>query len=169
MHFVKMQGAGNDYIFIDTAEVMADPGELARTMSDRHFGVGGDGLVLILPSETADACMRMFNADGSEAGMCGNAIRCVAKYLFDRGRTGSELTIQTAAGPRRITLTIDPSGRTATGATVDMGEPAFNAPDIPMTGPHRQVLARNWTSPAENSTLPPPPWAIPTVWSLSRM
>jgi hypothetical protein len=87
MRFTKMHGAGNDYVYVDCfhERMPDDPGELARRVSDRHFGIGGDGLVLICPAESADARMRMFNADGSEAEMCGNAIRCVAKYVYERG------------------------------------------------------------------------------------
>ena len=84
MHFTKMQGLGNDYIYVNGfAERVADPAMLAQKVADRHFGIGGDGLILILPSDKADVRMRMFNADGSEAEMCGNGIRCVAKYAFD--------------------------------------------------------------------------------------
>ncbi|MGE5550767.1 MAG: diaminopimelate epimerase [Bacteroidota bacterium] len=140
MRFVKMHGAGNDYVFVDSLTDPGDPAELARRISDRHFGVGGDGLVLILPSAAADARMRMFNADGSEAGMCGNAIRCVAKYLFDRGRVGREPVIETGAGLRHLTMQVDEARGIAVGATVDMGEPSFAAGDIPMTGEERQVL-----------------------------
>ena len=87
MRFTKMHGAGNDYLFVETANqsLPDDLPDLARQMSDRHFGVGSDGLILILPSSTAAARMRMFNADGSEAEMCGNGIRCFAKYLYDHG------------------------------------------------------------------------------------
>ena len=87
MRFTKMQGVGNDYIYVDCfAEPMPErPAELARRVSDRHFGIGGDGLILICPSQQADARMRMFNADGSESEMCGNGIRCLAKYLYDHG------------------------------------------------------------------------------------
>jgi diaminopimelate epimerase len=86
MKFVKMHGAGNDYIYVDcTDEEMENPGEVARRVSDRHLGVGGDGLILICPSDIADFKMRMFNADGSEAQMCGNGIRCFAKFVYDRG------------------------------------------------------------------------------------
>ena len=88
MKFTKMHGAGNDYVYINGFEdQVADPAELARQVSDRNFGVGSDGLILILPSEDADLKMRMFNADGSEAEMCGNGIRCVAKYAYDHGLT----------------------------------------------------------------------------------
>ena len=98
MRFTKMHGAGNDYVYVDCFHVRMpdDPGELARRVSDRHFGIGGDGLVLICPAESADARMRMFNADGSEAEMCGNAIRCVAKPRLRAGyRPQKELRIAT--------------------------------------------------------------------------
>src|SRR6476659_8592893 len=101
MRFTKMQGAGNDYIYVDCfAETLPrPPAELARTISDRHFGVGGDGLILICPSEIADARMRMFNADGSEAEMCGNGVRCVAKYVYDYGMAKKPtLKIETGRG-----------------------------------------------------------------------
>ena len=85
MKFTKMQGCGNDYVYINCFdETVSAPAELARKISDRHFGIGSDGLVLITPSQNADCCMRMFNPDGSESEMCGNAIRCVAKYVYDR-------------------------------------------------------------------------------------
>ena len=88
MKFTKMHGAGNDYIFIDCLkEKVADPASLSRAMSDRHFGIGGDGIILILPAESADFRMRIFNADGSEAEMCGNGIRCMGKYVYDRKYT----------------------------------------------------------------------------------
>lgn len=106
MKFTKMHGAGNDYIYVNGfEEQVPDPAAVSRKVSDRHFGIGGDGLVLILPSETADLRMRMFNADGSEGEMCGNAIRCVAKYAYDRGLfRKKEMTVQTLAGIRRLFL-----------------------------------------------------------------
>ena len=102
LRFFKMQGCGNDYIFIDCrSQSVPHPHLLARRVSDRHFGVGGDGLVLLLPAEGADLAMRIFNADGSEAEMCGNAIRCAARYAWDCGWACHEpLRIQTAAGLR---------------------------------------------------------------------
>jgi diaminopimelate epimerase len=99
MRFTKMHGAGNDYVYVDCFRQAqpADPAALARRIADRHYGVGGDGLILILPSTRADARMRMFNADGSEAEMCGNGIRCVAKYVFDHGLCRKpELAIEAA-------------------------------------------------------------------------
>ena len=99
MRFTKMQGCGNDYIYVDclTHPMPHDPAGLSRAISDRHFGVGGDGLILICPSDKADARMRMFNADGSEAEMCGNGLRCVAKYLYDHGLVRKPaLTVESA-------------------------------------------------------------------------
>ena len=100
MRFTKMQGAGNDYVYVDCFQEPAppDPAGLARRIADRHFGVGGDGLILIRPSTLADARMRMFNADGSEAEMCGNGVRCVAKYVYDHGICRRDrLAIETGA------------------------------------------------------------------------
>lgn len=133
--FTKMQGTGNDYIYINAFKnEIADPGPLAIRMSDRHFGVGGDGLVLIMPSDIADVRMRMFNADGSEAEMCGNATRCVGKYVYDYGLVKKEtINLETAAGIKIIRLKME-NGK-VTGATVDMGEPVFDAEAIPVTAP----------------------------------
>ena len=102
--FVKMEGAGNDYIYFDCLrEPLASPENLAVRLSDRHRGIGGDGIVLICPSGRADAKMRMFNADGSEGKMCGNAIRCVGKYLFESGAVPkSEMEIETLCGIKRL-------------------------------------------------------------------
>ncbi len=127
-----MHGAGNDYIYIDGFEetVPEKPEQWAVALSDRHFGVGGDGLVLILPSEKADARMRMFNADGSEAEMCGNAIRCVGKYLYDHGRCRKEtLAIETGAGIKTLRLEIldEKVGR----VRVDMGKPILIPAQVP--------------------------------------
>src|SRR5215469_5144901 len=101
MRFTKMQGAGNDYVYVDcfNQPPPRDPAGLSKVMSDRHFGVGGDGLILIGPSERGDVRMRMFNADGSESEMCGNGIRCVAKYAYDHGLTASNpLEVETGCG-----------------------------------------------------------------------
>src|SRR5438309_11775998 len=106
MRFTKMHGIGNDYVYVDCVRnpVPADPPALSRAISDRHFGVGSDGLILIGASETADARMRMFNADGSEAEMCGNGVRCVAKYVYDHGIVRKpKLKIETGRG----VLTLD--------------------------------------------------------------
>ncbi len=133
--FVKMHGCGNDYVYIDCRErAIAAPDELARRVSDRHFGIGSDGLILICPSETADYRMRMFNADGSEAEMCGNGIRCFAKYLFDRGLIkGNEARIETGAGVLNVQIFAE--GDIATKVRVNMGTPRLERPEIPMEGP----------------------------------
>lgn len=138
VRFTKMHGAGNDYIYVDaiSAPPPRDLPALSRRVSDRHKGIGGDGLVLIAPPEAAahDARMRMFNADGSEAEMCGNAIRCVAKYLYDHGIARREkLTIETGRGPLTLELETE-NGRMAR-ATVNMMQPILRAADIPTTLP----------------------------------
>lgn len=134
IEFTKMHGAGNDYVYVNcfAQKIPADPADLARRISDRRFGVGGDGLILILPSDTADAEMRMFNADGSESEMCGNGIRCVAKYVYDHGiKKQPRLKIQTGAGLLEIDLTIHDG--LARFATVDMGQPILTPAAIPCT------------------------------------
>lgn len=140
--FVKMHGAGNDYVYINCFEQdVPDPQALAPKISDRHFGVGSDGLVLVLPSKIADVRMRMFNADGSEAEMCGNASRCVAKFAYDHKLVDkTEIRLETAAGIRVIKLQLDASG--VTGATVDMGEPILDPPSIPaqFPGSHERIV-----------------------------
>lgn len=104
MHFTKMQGAGNDYVYVDcTKEALADPSAVARKVSDRHFGIGSDGLILILPSEKADFEMAMYNADGSRGAMCGNGIRCVGKYVYDHALTEkTEITVDTLSGVKAL-------------------------------------------------------------------
>ena len=121
--FTKMQGIGNDYIYIDArAAAPRHPERLAVAMSDRHFGVGSDGLILILKSDTADFRMRMFNADGSEAEMCGNGIRCFAKYVYDRGLSKSKrISVETPAGIKHLDLSV--RNRKVESVRVDMGEP----------------------------------------------
>jgi len=136
MRFTKMQGIGNDYVYVDCFRqaMPPDPGELARRISDRHFGVGGDGLILICPSEKADAQMRMFNADGSESEMCGNGLRCVAKYVFDHGlATNRSLRIDTGAGV--LSLKLEVVDGKAHRIRVDMGQPILAAQDIPVQIP----------------------------------
>ena len=109
MRFCKMQGIGNDYIYVNAfEEEVAEPGALSARISDRHFGVGADGLVLIGPSDAADFRMRMFNADGSEGDMCGNASRCIGKYVYDRGLTDkTRVTLETRAGIKVLELTVE--------------------------------------------------------------
>ncbi len=134
MRFTKMHGAGNDYIYVDcfTEPYPLDPAALARRVADRHFGIGGDGLVLICPSQLADARMRMFNVDGSEAEMCGNAIRCVAKYVYDHGLCSrSPLRIETGRGILVLELQI--TNDRVQRVRVDMGEPILEPARIPTT------------------------------------
>ena len=124
LRFTKMQGLGNDYVYLDcTKETPGNLPGLAVRLSDRHFGVGSDGLICIFPSRRADFRMRMFNADGSEGEMCGNGIRCVGKYVYEKGLANrTELTVETLAGVKRLTLHAR-DGAVET-VTVDMGEPA---------------------------------------------
>jgi len=136
MRFTKMQGCGNDYIYLDCFRQPPprDPAGLSRAISDRHFGVGSDGLILIGPSERADARMRMFNADGSESEMCGNGIRCVAKYVYDHGiAVKPTLTIETGRGI--LTLDLEVKNGKVQRVRVDMGEPILQAQRIPTTLP----------------------------------
>ncbi len=137
MQFIKMHGAGNDYVYIDCFRqpLTTDPVALARAISDRHTGVGGDGLVLILPSERAPVRMRMFNADGSEAEMCGNAIRCVAKYAAETDLAeGEDFDIETGKGVLHVAI-IAREGRRVSAVRVNMGPPILVNKDIPTTLP----------------------------------
>ena len=161
MRFTKMHGAGNDYVYVNCFEepLPKDPADLARRVADRHFGIGGDGLILICPSEVADARMRMFNsdgstirsetpadarmrmfnADGSEAEMCGNGVRCVAKYVYDHGICKKEtLKIETGAGV--LTLDVEVAEGRVQQVRVDMGEPILAPAKIPTTLPGNPAL-----------------------------
>ena len=133
MKFTKMQGIGNDYVYVNAfVEQIDDPSALAIAISDRHFGVGGDGLVMICPSSVADFRMRMFNADGSEGDMCGNASRCVAKYVYDRGLTDkTTVTLETPAGIKTLMMTVE--GGCVKSVRVDMGAPKLACEDVPCT------------------------------------
>ena len=145
--FTKMEGAGNDYVYIDARDQKQDWPELSRRMSDRHFGVGSDGLILIADSDVADLRMVMFNADGSQGEMCGNGIRCFAKYAIDRGiaaPSSDGLKVETLAGIRTVVPTFD--GSRITGARVAMGAPILTTADVPV------LLAEE---------LPPPVLAYP--------
>lgn len=141
IRFAKMHGIGNDYIYINCLQqTLEQPERLARLWSDRHTGIGSDGLVLILPSETCDFRMRMFNADGSEAEMCGNAARCIGKYVYDFGLTNkTALTLETKAGIRPLRLFVDVHNRVER-VTVDMGEPMLDTQRIPVDLPRQQVI-----------------------------
>ena len=128
MNFTKMHGLGNDYIFLNCMEAVPDNlDELARRLSDRHFGIGGDGIICVCPSQRADFKMRIFNADGSEGAMCGNGIRCFGKYVYDKGLTDkAHLTVETLSGNRELSLTME--DRRVTGAVVGMGIPDLQQP-----------------------------------------
>ena len=134
MKFTKMQGLGNDYIYINCTkgyESIENPGELSKKLSDRHFGIGGDGIILICDSDLADFKMRMFNKDGSESEMCGNGIRCVGKYVYDFGLTKkNNITIETLAGIKNLKLNIS-KGKVES-VCVDMGEPILEPNKIPL-------------------------------------
>ena len=139
MRFIKMHGIGNDYVYINGFESsqvpMEDPAQLAQTISDRHYGVGGDGLILVIPPEQgagADVRMRMFNADGSEAEMCGNGIRCVCKLAHDHGiTTTNPMRVQTGNGTLNLAYTLGGDGKVDQ-VTVDMGEPILEPADVPV-------------------------------------
>lgn len=142
MKFVKMHGAGNDYVYVDGfQETINDPASLAIEVSNRNFAIGSDGLILILPSTLADVRMRMFNSDGSEAEMCGNGVRCVAKYAYDHGLVRKEtLTVETGAGVLTLQLYPNASGRVDK-VRVNMGRPRLTRGEIPLTGdPAAQVV-----------------------------
>ncbi|MCK5914153.1 MAG: diaminopimelate epimerase, partial [Desulfuromusa sp.] len=135
MKFTKMHGAGNDYVYINGfEEQIDDPAALAQQVSNRQFGIGSDGLILILPSTVADVRMRMFNVDGSEGEMCGNGIRCVAKYAYDHGLVSKlEMTVETGGGNLYLTMSVGFSGLVEQ-VCVDMGKPGLNRGDVPMLG-----------------------------------
>lgn len=139
LDFVKMQGCGNDYIYVvATHQRPADPARLSLRISDRHFGIGGDGLIMLCPSQSADLRMEMYNADGSRADMCGNGIRCVAKLAWESGLVRKNpMRVDTDAGVKTIWLTMN-AGR-VTGATVDMGAPILEGRDIPVAAGGRIV------------------------------
>jgi diaminopimelate epimerase len=142
MKFTKMHGAGNDYVYIDGfRETVTNPSELAIKVSDRHKGIGSDGLVLMLPSEICDFRMRMFNADGSEAQMCGNASRCVGKYVYDKGYTQKTvITLETKAGVKILELF--PVNGKIENVKVDMGEPVLDTKHIPVIWDEEQLINR---------------------------
>ena len=140
MKFTKMHGLGNDYVYVDTFEQpVPDPAAMAIAVSRPHFGVGADGLVLIGPSTEADYAMRMFNADGSEGEMCGNAVRCIGKYVHDRGLTAkTRVTLATRGGIKTLELQLQ--GGSVEQVTVDLGEPALSPASLPVTLAGAQVL-----------------------------
>lgn len=140
MKFTKMQGIGNDYVYVDcTGMELKNPEEIARFVSDRHFGIGSDGLILIKSSEVADFRMDMYNADGSRGEMCGNGIRCVAKYVWDYGLTEKdEISVETLAGIKHLKLAIE-DGKVSK-VRVNMGEPVLSPDMIPVKADREPVV-----------------------------
>lgn len=140
MRFTKMHGIGNDYVYVDCfSEKIEHPEEVARFVSDRHFGIGSDGLILIKPSKVADFEMAMYNADGSRGEMCGNGIRCVAKYVYDKGLTDkTKIRVETLAGIKQLDLTVE-NGQ-VTLVKVNMGSPILNPEQIPVVAQGEQVV-----------------------------
>lgn len=140
MRFTKMQGIGNDYVYVNCfREEVKNPKELAIKVSDRHFGIGSDGLILIKPSKTADFQMAMYNADGSEGAMCGNGIRCVAKYVYDYGLTREEtISIETKSGIKYLNLTV--ANGKVQDVRVNMGAPILTAEKIPVVSEQEKVI-----------------------------
>ncbi len=138
LNFTKMEGLGNDYVYVNCfKETVPNPSELSIKISDRHFGIGSDGLILIKPSEVADFTMEMYNADGSQSEMCGNGIRCVGKYVYDYGLTDKEeISVETLAGVKYLKFVIDRKDASDRGTvamvTVNMGEPIFKSSEVPV-------------------------------------
>ena len=145
MKFTKMHGIGNDYIYFNCfEEKVYEPEKLAVKLSDRRFGIGGDGIVLIMPSDKADFKMRIFNADGSEGKMCGNATRCIGKYVYERGLTDkTKITLETLSGIKTINLTV--VDRVVESISVDMGKAILEAEKIPVIADTYTVIGRNMT------------------------
>ena len=140
MEFVKMEGCGNDYVYVNGFNTKIDnPNELSKIVSDRHFGIGSDGLIVINPSEVADFKMSMYNADGSEGKMCGNGIRCVAKYVYDYKMIDKEvITVETLAGIKTLKLNVE-NGKVKT-VRVNMGSPIIYAKDVPVISDKEKVI-----------------------------
>jgi len=143
MNFTKMHGAGNDYVYVDcTKEELLNPSIVSKYISDRHFGIGADGLILIKSSNKADFFMEMYNADGSQGKMCGNGIRCVGKYVFDNGLTDKRtVKVDTLSGIKILDLIVE-NGK-VTSAKVNMGSPILIAKDIPVISDHEKVIAQD--------------------------
>lgn len=142
MKFTKMHGIGNDYVYVNCfEETVEDPERVSELISDRHFGIGSDGLVLIMPSDKADFRMRMFNADGSEGMMCGNATRCIGKYVYDKGMTDkTEITLETKSGIKNLKL-FPENGKVKT-VLVDMGKAIIKPADIPVLSDGEDFISR---------------------------
>lgn len=142
MKFTKMHGIGNDYVYVNCfTETVEDPEKIAKFVSDRHFGIGSDGLILIRPSETADFEMDMYNSDGSRGAMCGNGIRCVAKYVYDYGLTDkTSIRVSTRSGIKQLELTVE-DGKVSQ-VKVDMGAPILEASRIPVRSGQERVISQ---------------------------
>ena len=140
MKFTKMQGIGNDYVYVNCLqETIENPSELAKKISDRHYGVGSDGLIMINPSDKADFEMEMYNADGSRGEMCGNGIRCVAKYVYDYGLTDkTSISVETLAGIKYLDLTVE-DGKVVL-VKVDMGKPMLRPEEVPVVSEKEEVI-----------------------------
>ena len=140
MKFTKMQGIGNDYVYVNCLqETIENPSELAKKISDRHYGVGSDGLIMINPSDKADFEMEMYNADGSGGEMCGNGIRCVAKYVYDYGLTDkTSISVETLAGIKYLDLTVE-DGKVVL-VKVDMGKPMLRPEEVPVVSEKEEVI-----------------------------
>ncbi len=151
--FTKMHGLGNDYVYVDAiSQDINEPSSLAQFVSNRNFGVGSDGLILICKSDIADFKMRMFNSDGSEAEMCGNGIRCVGKFVYDKGLTNkTEVAIETLAGIKYLQLNVK-DGKVET-ARVDMGEPIFEPEEIPVVSSEKPVKNLHTVSQGKEFTM----------------
>lgn len=142
MKFTKMHGIGNDYVYVNCfEETVENPERVSELISDRHFGIGSDGLVLIMPSDKADFRMRMFNADGSEGMMCGNATRCIGKYVYDKGMTDkTEITLETKSGIKKLKL-FPENGKVKT-VLVDMGKAIIKPAEIPVLADGEDFISR---------------------------
>ena len=140
MKFTKMQGIGNDYVYVNCLqETIENPSELAKKISDRHYGVGSDGLIMINPSDKADFEMEMYNADGSRGEMCGNGIRCVVKYVYDYGLTDkTSISVETLAGIKYLDLTVE-DGKVVL-VKVDMGKPMLRPEEVPVVSEKEEVI-----------------------------
>ena len=140
MKFTKMQGIGNDYVYVNCLqETIENPSELAKKISDRHYGVGSDGLIMINPSDKADFEMEMYNADGSRGEMCGNGIRCVAKYVYDYGLTDkTSISVETLAGIKYLDLTVEVAKVVL--VKVDMGKPMLRPEEVPVVSEKEEVI-----------------------------
>jgi diaminopimelate epimerase len=141
MEFTKMQGLGNDYVYVNCLrETIKNPAEVSKFISDRHFGIGSDGLIMICPSKVADFEMQMYNADGSRGEMCGNGIRCVAKYVYDYGLTDkTSISVETLGGIKYLDLTLGEDGKVAL-VKVNMGAPILTSRQIPVVSTKEQVI-----------------------------